>query len=94
MDWFRIEVRSGAPIQAGVNVLTPHSLVAQGLWPWQAKRGFIWNMPVWVTVRTPEGGERRLPVIDVTRLSQLAVVVWGLFTIFIFWRFILWNKTR
>jgi hypothetical protein len=44
---------------------------------------FTWNRPLAVLYITPEGQEMRLPVIDVTRWTQLSLVLGALMVIFL-----------
>lgn len=86
MDWFQFETRSSRSLAFGDRFLTVHSWVLQILTP---GGGLIWNYPVAVTVRTSDGEverEERLPIIDPTRLAQVALVGLSLAAAILMWR--------
>ncbi len=72
------EIRSGEPIQVGDYELTPQTQVWSIRLPAQ-KAGLIWNRPKAVIVRTSDGQESSLPVIDVTRLVIWSMLAGGIF---------------
>jgi hypothetical protein len=58
------------PLTVGDVTVTPW---ARALVVRLPRGGFVWNRPTAVTVQRA-GAERRLPVVDVTRLLQLALL--------------------
>ena len=70
----QIETRAGAPLVAGERVLIPMAQVVRLQLPGPAVGGLIWNRPVSVVSRTADGQEQVLPVQDVTRQAQLALL--------------------
>ena len=65
---------SGQPIKKGNIVVTPISGVLRLNLPFS---GFIWNRPVAVLIEEGENS-KRLPIVDVTLLAQLALFGIGL----------------
>ena len=66
----RWETATGEPVTMGGTTLTTESQALVVRWP---RGGWIWNRPVAITIE--EGGEtRRVPIVDVTRLVQVALV--------------------
>jgi hypothetical protein len=53
--------------------LTPESKALVVRWP---NGGWVWNRPVAVLVER-EGGGERMPIVDVTRIAQLALLGLG-----------------
>ena len=79
-----VETRAGEPITVGDSKVVPLAKVAQLKIPgWFG--GVIWNRPVAVVVQTEGDEEQVVPVIDVTRVAQLAIVGSGLFIILMTW---------
>jgi hypothetical protein len=78
------ETHAGEPISAGDTQLIP---MAQSftLRPPGAQAGLIWNRPVSVVTRDPNGEEHILPVIDVTRQAQITLLALGLIGSLIIW---------
>jgi len=50
-----------------------------------ANGGIIWNRPVAVIVEDSEGNKQVLPVTDVTRWLQVAIVAAGFFGVILSW---------
>jgi hypothetical protein len=73
---FKIETREGAPIRSGDAEVVVRSRAVQLTLP-SGHGGFIWNRPVAVSIRRPGVPEQSLPVRDVTRLLQLALLALG-----------------
>ena len=69
----RIETISGQPVRLEDTQLRVRSQVVHIRLP-IASAGLIWNRPVAVLVRIPDGQEQTLPVPDVTRTAVLALV--------------------
>ncbi len=67
---FQLQTMSGAPIQAGEMVITPQSQALRIRLPFG---GFVWNRPVAVLVAR-NGEVQRVPIVDTTRLIQLALL--------------------
>ena len=61
---------SAAPVTLGDVTVTPR---ARALVVRLPQGGFVWNRPTAVTVERA-GAERRVPVVDVTRLLQLGAL--------------------
>jgi hypothetical protein len=70
---FSREFRSGAPIQAGTFTLVPFSQVVRIQIP-GLMGGLIWNRPSSILARTTDGQEFVIPVKDVTRQMQIALI--------------------
>jgi len=77
MPFLTIETLPGETIQAGRNKITPFSQAVNLILP-GATGGLIWNRPVSVLVQEADGSEQVLPVLDVTRIVQLALLGIGL----------------
>jgi hypothetical protein len=77
MPFFTIETSPGETIQAGANKITPLSQAVKLILP-RSMGGLIWNRPVSVLVQAADGSEQVLPVVDVTRIAQLALLGFGL----------------
>lgn len=71
-----IQTRPGAEIRRGALSLTPYAQSVT-FHPPGAQGGLIWNRPVSVLARLPDGGEVTLPVRDVTRLWQIGLLALG-----------------
>lgn len=69
----RIETLTGPLVRIKDTQLRVRSQVAQLRLP-IASGGLIWNRPVAVLVRTPDGQDQILPIPDVTRAAVLALV--------------------
>jgi hypothetical protein len=68
-----VETRAGNPILAGDRTIIPLAKSVRLQFPgWNG--GVIWNRPVSVVIRTAGGEEQLLPVRDVTRQVQLALL--------------------
>jgi hypothetical protein len=67
---------SGDPVTVGDVVVTPQSQALTVRWPFG---GFVWNRPVAVLVERSETRRvERIPVMDVTRIVQLALLGFSL----------------
>lgn len=74
----KVETRAGDPIQVGVSKIVPLAQVVRLQIPgWLG--GVIWNRPVAVVVKSDEDDEQIVPVVDVTRAAQLAIIGLGFF---------------
>ena len=69
----RIETLTGPLVRVKDTQLRVRSQVVQLRLP-SASGGLIWNRPVAVLMRTPDGQDRILPILDVTRTAVLALV--------------------
>jgi hypothetical protein len=79
-----VETRAGDPIAVGDSKIVPLAKVAQLKIPgWFG--GVIWNRPVAVVIQTEDDKEQVVPVRDVTREAQLAIIGSGLFVILMAW---------
>jgi hypothetical protein len=65
---------SGAKVTVGGVSATPRSQALTIRWP---KGGFVWNRPAAVLVERGEETER-IPIVDVTRVAQVALLGLGL----------------
>jgi hypothetical protein len=77
MQFLTIETLPGETIQAGRNKITPFNQAIKLIVP-GSMGGLIWNRPVSVFVQGADGSEQVLPVVDVTRIAQLALLGIGL----------------
>lgn len=84
MPFFTIETMPGETVQAGTNKITPFSQAVKLILP-RSTGALIWNRPVSVLVQGADGSEQVLPVVDVTRIAQLALLGIGLVGGFLFW---------
>ena len=82
----RIETRNGRPLRVKGAQVHVRSQVVRLRLP-IANGGLIWNRPVSVVIRTPDGQEQILPVPDVTRSVVLALLVLSLVGTFLLVRF-------
>lgn len=73
----QVQTRPGAEIHSGSLRLTPYAQSVT-FHPPGAQGGLIWNRPVSVLARLPDGSEVSLPVRDVTRLWQIGLLALGL----------------
>ncbi len=75
-DMIQWRTVSGSPVTVGNVVVTPQSQALTIRWP---VGGFVWNRPAAVLVE--QGVTRRverIPVVDVTRIVQLALLGFSL----------------
>ena len=84
MPLFTIETSPGETIQAGSNQITHFSQAVKLTLP-GSRGGLIWNRPVSVLIQGEDGSEKVLPVVDVTRIAQLALLGIGLAGGIMFW---------
>ena len=77
MPQIRFEIQRGEPVTAGETQVTPLTktfmLPIPGI-----SGGLVWNRPFAVEVRTAGGEVWSLPVPDVTRQAQIALLAMGL----------------
>ena len=69
-DMVQLQTVSGDPVAVGDVTLTPQQQALAIRWP---KGGFVWNRPLAVLVER-DGQTERIPVVDVTRTAQLALL--------------------
>ncbi len=78
---FRVESRAGDAIQASSWKIVPMSKALIIRLPF-SHGGLIWNRPVSLAVTAPDGSERVIPVVDVTRQALWtmtgAIVAWAI----------------
>ncbi len=84
MPFLTIETLPGGTIQSGPNKITPFSQAVKLMLP-GSRGGLVWNRPVSVLVQGTDGSENVLPVVDVTRIAQLALLGVGLAFGILFW---------
>lgn len=77
MPFLAIETSPGETIQAGKTKITPFCQAVKLMLP-GSRGGLIWNRPVSVLVQGDDGSEYVLPVVDVTRIAQFALLGIGL----------------
>ena len=73
---FKLELLESAPIMSGDAEVVVRARAVHIPLPF-AHGGLIWNRPISVSVRRPGVSELTLPVRDVTRILQLALLVLG-----------------
>jgi len=67
---FNRETMSGETVTVDDVAVTPQSQAVTMHWP---RAGWVWNRPIAVLVRRGEDEEERIPIVDVTRVAQLAL---------------------
>lgn len=72
-NFFQVETRAGDPIPAGDTTIVPLAKSYQLRLPGKVG-GVIWNRPASVVVQTAVGQEYILPIRDVTRRAQFALL--------------------
>ena len=77
MPAIETEIKSGEPWRVGDVELTPTTRVFKIQVPGH-HAGLIWNRPKSVIVKTSDGQETTLPVMDVTRIAIWAMLAGGL----------------
>lgn len=77
MPQIRFEIQRGQPVNAGGTQVTPVAKRICIPFPGMAG-GLIWNRPFAIEIRTADGEEWSLPVPDVTRQAQIALLAMGL----------------
>ena len=88
MSFIQIENRAGTPIQFGDTRLVPITRALILHLP-GSSGGLIWNHPTAVTVQMENGPEHVLPIQDVTRQTQIAILA-----IVMFGSLFMWLLTR
>jgi hypothetical protein len=83
-SFFELENRVGTPVRAGDYRLIPISRALILKFPGR-RGGIIWNRPVSVVAQTEDGQEQLLPVKDVTRQVQLALLGGALLSTSLLW---------
>ena len=83
---FRIQTLTGPPLEVAGTQVAVRSQVLQVRLPF-GNAGLLWNWPLSVLVRTPEGQEQILPVPDVTRTAVLSLLALSLVSTFLWMRF-------
>jgi hypothetical protein len=68
-DMFQLQTVTGSPVQAGDVTVTPQSQALIVRLPFG---GLVWHRPTAVRVERV-GQTSRIPIVDVTRVSQLAL---------------------
>ena len=76
---FRVGTLNGPPIDVPHGQVYLRSQFVQLLFP-VINGGLIWNRPATVVVRSWDGQERVLPIVDITRIALLALAGLGLAT--------------
>ncbi len=78
------ETKAGAPIQAGDVKLIPLAKSVK-IAPPGMSGGLVWNRPAAVIVQQPDGQETVLPIQDVTRQAQIALLAMGVLGSLLIW---------
>ncbi len=65
----QLETHAGTPTTAGNLTVTPESQAFSLRLPFG---GFVWNRPTAIVIEI-EGERQRIPIVDVTRIAQLAM---------------------
>jgi hypothetical protein len=81
MKWIEWQTRTGEAITAGGRTITPQSQALVIRFPFG---GFVWNRPTAVLVQQGEQTEQ-IPIPDITRLSQLALLIATISLTLILW---------
>ncbi len=68
-DFIRLENTSAEPIVVGDTKITPQAQAFSVRFPFG---GFVWNRPTAVLVERDDGTQR-IPIVNVTRLAQIAL---------------------
>jgi hypothetical protein len=71
------EIQRGEPVTSRETVVTPLAKTFKLPIP-AISGGLVWNRPYAIEVRTADGNEWSLPVPDVTRQAQIALLAMGL----------------
>lgn len=71
------EIQRGAPVTHGKMQITPLAKTFQLPMP-AISGGLVWNRPCAVEVRTADGQAWTLPIVDITRQAQIALLTMGL----------------
>ena len=79
----------GEAVTVGDLTVIPQARTLAVRWPYA---GWVWQRPVAVQVRSQDRPEATMPIVDVTRLAQLAL--WGLTLIFSMATFFLTIRPR
>ncbi len=79
---FRIDTLTSSPITTPGGQVTMRSQAVQVRIP-AIHGGLIWNRPVACVVRTPDGQERIIPILDITRIVLLALAGFGFTSLFV-----------
>lgn len=82
--FLQVETRAGEPIPAGDTTIVPLAKSYQFRFPGKVG-GVIWNRPASVVVQTALGQEYILPIRDVTRRAQFAIIGSGLLAGLLAW---------
>jgi hypothetical protein len=90
-DVVQLRGSSGNPVKVGDVTVTPRSQALIVRWP---MGGFVWNRPVSVVIER-DGQQERLPILDVTRWTQVRLLVLCLAFSIIAWTVSVWrNRTQ
>lgn len=87
-EWVNLETVTGESVQVGDLLLRPQAQVFRVHFPWG---GYVYNRPVGVLV---DDGEQvtQIPIIDTTRIAQIALLAWAGVFVLLGWRAQLKNK--
>jgi hypothetical protein len=79
---FRIDTLTSSPITTPGAQVTVRSQAVQVRIP-AIHGGLIWNRPVACVVRTPDGQERIIPILDITRIVLLVLAGFSFTSLFV-----------
>lgn len=83
-SFLQISTQTAPPVQANGLTLTPRSQVVRLTWP-HLSGGLIWQRPIAVEVTTSDGQVTTLPVRDVTRQTQIALLLAAVAGVALLW---------
>lgn len=72
-DFWKIETRAGAPLVSADRMIVPFAQSLSFRIP-VVNLGLVWNRPVSILIRDGNGQEQVLPISDVTRRVELALL--------------------
>ncbi len=93
MPWIEYETQAGEPFHAGDMRIIPLARTLRIRIP-GLPGGLVWNRPAALAVQTAGGEERVLPVQDVTRQAQLALLGAGLIGSILVWSIMRMTRRR
>lgn len=80
----QLETHPGKPIKIGKTRIVPYAQSLRLISP-QNSGGFIWNRPVSVLVTDADGAETIIPIPDITRRMQIAIIAGGFVSMLFVW---------
>lgn len=77
MSLFRVDNLASQPVESGGRRITLHTQafrIGEPFIPF----GLLWHRPSAVSVQEPDGTHYTIPVVDITRIAQIALIGIGL----------------